>query len=121
MAEEPFLHVELGRDLQKRGFVDWAEQEYRQTIQSSEEGTHPNLEARIRLGWLLHDWSRYDEAYNALQEVVRLLDRDTTIVRRLQELQRDPGLIRGQMYLSRAKTCTPSDCSTKNENNWSRL
>ena len=77
VVEEPFLHVELGRELQKRGFVDWAEQEYRQTLQSFEEGTHPNLEARIRLGWLLHDWSRYEESYTVLLEVVRQMDRDT--------------------------------------------
>ena len=37
-----------------------------------------------------------------LKEVVDLMERNTTLVRRLQELQRDPNRVRGQMYFSRA-------------------
>ena len=99
---EPFLHVELGRELQQRGLLDWAEREYEHAIESCEEGSHPSLEARIRLGWLLHDLARHADAQAALQGIVDLMDRDTTIVRRLQELQRDPNRIRGQMHFSRA-------------------
>ncbi len=56
--DEPFLHVELGVDLQNRGLIDWAEREYRHTIATSEQGTHPPVEAAIRLGWMFHDLAR---------------------------------------------------------------
>jgi len=99
---EPFLHVELGRELQQRGLLDWAEREYERTIESCEEGSHPNLEARIRLGWLMHDQARHADACAALQGIVELMEQNTTIVRRLEELQRDPNRIRGQMHFSQS-------------------
>lgn len=100
--DEPFLHVELGRQLVERGWIDWAEQEFRHTIKSFEAGSHASLEAHIRLGMLYHDLARHAEAYAVLKEVVDLMERNTTLVRRLQELQRDPNRVRGQMYFSRA-------------------
>ncbi len=100
--DEPLFHVNLGRELQQRGLTEWAEGEFRHTIQVFEEGTHANLDARISLGWLLHDLARHAEAAAVLQAISDGMDRDTTVVRRLQELQRDPTRIRGQMHFSRA-------------------
>jgi len=100
--DEPLFHVNLGRELQQRGLIEWAEGEYRHTIQTFDEGTHANLDARIYLGWLLHDLARHAEAASVLQAISDAMDRDTTVVRRLQELQRDPTRVRGQMHFSRA-------------------
>jgi tetratricopeptide (TPR) repeat protein len=100
--DEPFLHVELGVDLQGRGLIDWAEKEYRHAIETSEQGTHPPVEAAIRLGWMLHDLSRNREAYEAFKQLVSLMDKDKAVLRRVQELNRIPDQVKGQMHFSRA-------------------
>jgi tetratricopeptide (TPR) repeat protein len=101
-GEELFLHVELGLDLQNRGLIDWAEREYRHTIETSERGTHPPVLAAIRLGWMFHDLARHREAYEAFKQLTELMAQDQDVVRRLQELDRIPIQVKGQMHFSRA-------------------
>jgi tetratricopeptide (TPR) repeat protein len=100
--DEPFLHVELGLDLQNRGMIDWAEREYRHTIETFEQDTHPPVEAAIRLGWMFHDLARYREAYDTFKQLVELMSKDKDVVRRVQELNRLPVEVQGQMHFSRA-------------------
>ena len=100
--DEPFLHVEVGRELQRRGMTDWAEREFRRVIEDNKVGAKQSLDARIRLGWMMHDLGNNTEAYQALKGVVDLMDGDKSVARRLDEMQRDQGRIRGQMHFSNA-------------------
>jgi tetratricopeptide (TPR) repeat protein len=100
--DEPFLHVELAVDLQNRGLFDWAEQEYRRTIETSPQGTHPPVEAAIRLGWMFHDLGRNHQAYEAFKQLVDLMTQDKAVVRRVQELNHVPQQVQGHMHFSRA-------------------
>ncbi len=100
--DEPFLHVEVARELQRRGMIDWAEREYREVIKTESEGSRPSLDSRIRLGWMMHDLARNNDAYESLRGVVDLMDKDQAVARRLDEMQRHPGRIRSQMHFSRA-------------------
>ncbi|MCP4190516.1 MAG: hypothetical protein GY768_07790 [Planctomycetaceae bacterium] len=100
---EPFLHVEVAQELQSRGLFDWAENEYRHVIEHSEKISPAGFDARIRLGWMLHDQARNKDAYETLQDLVKLVGEDGQAGQRvLGELDRDLKRIRGQMHFSNA-------------------
>ena len=110
--DEPFLHVEVARELQRRGMIDWAEREYRHVIKTETEGSRPSLDSRIRLGWMMHDLARHNDAYEALRGVVELIEKDQAVARRLDEMQRHAGRIRSQMHFSRALALASKDNSS---------
>ncbi|MDG2382827.1 MAG: hypothetical protein P8N76_14255 [Pirellulaceae bacterium] len=100
---EPFLHVEVAQELQNRGLFDWAENEYLHVITNSEEISPAGFDARIRLGWMLHDQARNKDAYETLHQLVELVNENSPAGQRvLGELDRDLKRIRGQMHFSNA-------------------
>ena len=102
IADRPFLHVELGYNLQMRGLIDWAEREFRHVIENSEISDHVSIESSIRLGWMFHDLGRHQEAYQAYRPLVESMDKDNLVIkRRVQELSHRPETVRGQMHFSR--------------------
>ena len=101
IQDRPFLHVELGYHLQMRGLFQWAEQEYRRTIETVEPTEHASIESTIRLGWMFHDLGRHGKAYEAYRPLVELMTKAPAMKGRIQELSHRPEMIRGQMHFSR--------------------
>ena len=101
LPEQPQFRIELAQDLQTRGLLEWAENEYLRLIEVSEPISVPGFDARIRLGWLLHDLARNEDAYETLNQLVELVEQEPG-QRVLREMERNVARIRGQMYYSLA-------------------
>ncbi len=102
LPDEPFSHVEVGRDLHARGLIDWAEQEYRRAIELGPEDSHAAIQATIALAWMYHDQGRHRDGYEILRPLVAKLAENDAVQRKVRELQQDVRRIRGQMHFAHA-------------------
>ncbi len=89
-------HLIMAYNLQDRGLFQWAEQEYRKSIEIGP----PEGEIAVRAGFLLsemlHDLQREKEAAEQLEQIVEGM-KDPNVMRILQRIGRDPGSIVSRM------------------------
>jgi tetratricopeptide (TPR) repeat protein len=90
-AEDEDERVELAGEIANLGFVDWAELEYRRTIEEYPLIDMRAMEARRDLAVWLHDREEYQAAADLLGEFCDAIDADAAAKQRLVEDINDDG------------------------------
>jgi tetratricopeptide (TPR) repeat protein len=88
-------HIETARRLTDRMLYDWAESEFRQTIEKCPADDETGLEARLYLSDLLFDLERLLESAEVMQAAVEAVDADMKL---LQNFGHSPGELRARMH-----------------------
>lgn len=77
--DQPLAHIEVASELQTRGFLNWAENEYRQVLTSTETRNVANMFARYSLWEMLHDLGRELDAGEVSRVLVELMDQEPAV------------------------------------------
>ncbi|MCA9166931.1 MAG: hypothetical protein KDB23_04660 [Planctomycetales bacterium] len=95
-------YITLASDLQSHGRFDWAEREFRQAMKVNPPDSLPAVDASFRLGYMLFDLGRYDDAYEVMNSLATQLlnEPGRKSLRQLQELTRIPGYLFSHWHLS---------------------
>ena len=91
------MHGLLALQLRRRGLFEWAEREYRYSIEQSQEGSVEDFRSRLLLAEMLHDQHRDLQAGQVLQPAVEAL-RTREAMAALQGLGRQPGDVIARMH-----------------------
>ncbi len=67
-------HLEVGKQLRRRGQSGWAEAEFRRAVQTGEPGQPRTLEAQLYLAEMFYDELRYLDAARVFEEALAALD-----------------------------------------------
>ena len=81
--QQPKVHTEVAYGLQDRGLFDWAEQEYRYSLEHAHPGSFEDIRARYFLSEMLHDHGNDQAAAQALQGVIDAASKDATVNKRM--------------------------------------
>ena len=81
--QQPKVHTEVAYGLQDRGLFDWAEQEYRYSLEHAHPGSFEDIRARYFLSEMLHDHGNDQAAAQALQGVIDAAAKDATVNKRM--------------------------------------
>jgi tetratricopeptide (TPR) repeat protein len=106
-------HKRLGLVLQTRGMFDWAEREYRYSIEKGPPGSIAHVEAVLYLSEMLHDLQRDIDAATSLQELVDLAAKDDTVKQQLVRRRGSVGPVESRMHFFYAEHYGQSDEPTK--------
>ena len=77
--------------------MEWSVNEFQYVIKKSKSGTNHNVQARLVVSEILHDFDRDQEAGTALKGIVDLLDRAEVSRLVKQTFRRDPNAVRSRM------------------------
>ena len=81
--QQPKVHTEVAYGLQDRGLFDWAEDEYRYSLEHAHPGSFEDIRARYFLSEMLHDRGNDLAAAQALQGVIDAASKDATVNKRM--------------------------------------
>ncbi len=98
--------MQIGFTLQKRGMIDWADDEFRHVMSLgwANEVAGVGLLARYQLSENLHDRQRDKEAAQVLKEAIDKMDSDMAVLRFAQRLpSRSPDAMRSRLYFFMAE------------------
>lgn len=102
--EQPRVHRILAYELQERGLLNWAEREYRCTLELVDVGSEDDMVARSLLSEMLHDSGKDQAAATALEPLIEAMDRDESIGKRFaQTFGREPNSFRSRFHYFRAQ------------------
>jgi len=99
-AGKAFEHLQLAENLQKRGLMQWSDEEYRAVLDASPLNAPESLRARLLFSESLHDRAIDDRAGDVLKPLVEAIDRNDAlgqIVQRMLQRERTPGAMRSRM------------------------
>lgn len=90
-------HLVVAYNLANRGQWEWAEREYRYTIDKGPKQSAWSLRARSLLGEMLHDLGSELDAAKVLEGLVDAM-KDPAVLRVVQQLGRKPSALRSRMH-----------------------
>jgi tetratricopeptide (TPR) repeat protein len=94
----PQHHLVVAFQLQERGWLSWAEDEYRMVIGSAGLSNELGIRATLMLSEMLHDQERNKDAGDILRALVTVMKTSPTTLRLIRLMERDTGSISSRMH-----------------------
>ena len=94
----PGNHLGIGYELQRRGWFEWAEQEYRMVLRITRMRQEIALYTISSLSEMLHDQQKDEAAGKVLQDLITSSESDPKVKALLEEFERNSNGIRSRMH-----------------------